>query len=368
MSKFEITLQYKKRVTSILKLSSVVNLHLDQKHPLQKLNFIDPQGIKMVLRLIRDNFYPVGLLLISLIVHALILILQFWQNGSAVDTDLLVEIFWTRFVKLMPWVWIKASYCFAALIFVSMYVGSLYFLALWLEIINGNHDGEPVSDCNHASLSNRCNRQAVRLCGDNLDTPMLWKKTKKGRNRRRRKTNKKETARNVLVQKLRLRCPQCSKLPTTNAKIYQCTFGHLICNHCQESYNQKCLLCKHCKTCDSVHGTLHRSLVTENLMKSDVFDKKSKKAITTVEEELAESIDFQCPVCLEVPEGEVVQCSNGHVICKRCWKRVREKKCHSPYCRTGVKDCPKCRAHFKGPPARCVIFERMVTEFDIIET
>ena len=39
-----------------------------------------------------------------------------------------------------------------------------------------------------------------------------------------------------------------------------------------------------------------------------------------------------CPVCLELPAGEVHQCFEGHCYCVDCWRRL----CHP-------RRCPECR-------------------------
>ena len=41
---------------------------------------------------------------------------------------------------------------------------------------------------------------------------------------------------------------------------------------------------------------------------------------------------MECPVCLELPEGEVHQCNEGHCCCVRCWNRLAPPR-----------RCPECR-------------------------
>ena len=48
----------------------------------------------------------------------------------------------------------------------------------------------------------------------------------------------------------------------------------------------------------------------------------------------AESVDMEsvaCPVCLDLPSGEVHQCLEGHCLCVRCWNRLDPHRC--PECR-----------------------------------
>lgn len=39
-----------------------------------------------------------------------------------------------------------------------------------------------------------------------------------------------------------------------------------------------------------------------------------------------------CPMCKEVPEKEIYQCTEGHVICSSCISNVKRQNC--PECRT----------------------------------
>lgn len=42
---------------------------------------------------------------------------------------------------------------------------------------------------------------------------------------------------------------------------------------------------------------------------------------------------LKCPICFEVPEGEIFQCKNGHAIC--------------PQCSSNLDNCPQCRVSFE---------------------
>lgn len=50
-------------------------------------------------------------------------------------------------------------------------------------------------------------------------------------------------------------------------------------------------------------------------------------------------VDFpdqlKCPICVEVPEAEIYQCKNGHVICNKCKDQLT------------VGRCPQCRVAFE---------------------
>lgn len=56
--------------------------------------------------------------------------------------------------------------------------------------------------------------------------------------------------------------------------------------------------------------------------------------------------ELQCPVCFEVPSGEVFQCVDGHVICKECYGHITQ--------------CPQCRVPFGQPPIRNRLMETML--------
>ena len=43
-------------------------------------------------------------------------------------------------------------------------------------------------------------------------------------------------------------------------------------------------------------------------------------------------MSLECPVCLDLPEGEVHQCNEGHCYCAACWNRLEEPR-----------RCPECR-------------------------
>ena len=57
----------------------------------------------------------------------------------------------------------------------------------------------------------------------------------------------------------------------------------------------------------------------------------------------AASEALECPVCLELPEGEVHQCNEGHCYCAECWNRLEEPR-RCPECRQPVPQANRNRA------------------------
>ena len=50
--------------------------------------------------------------------------------------------------------------------------------------------------------------------------------------------------------------------------------------------------------------------------------------------EACEAEALKCPICLQLPAGEVHQCGNGHCLCLACWARLETRIC--PECRAPV--------------------------------
>lgn len=44
--------------------------------------------------------------------------------------------------------------------------------------------------------------------------------------------------------------------------------------------------------------------------------------------------EIKCPICLEIPQTEIFQCSNGHSYCD--------------ICSVNIEECPLCRKPFTG--------------------
>lgn len=58
-----------------------------------------------------------------------------------------------------------------------------------------------------------------------------------------------------------------------------------------------------------------------------------------------------CPVCFEMFEGRILQCSQGHSVCEGCVKKIN---------RHLNNECPQCRGAFVG--TRNYILEEMVKQ------
>ena len=67
-----------------------------------------------------------------------------------------------------------------------------------------------------------------------------------------------------------------------------------------------------------------------NLMPGDLEpEEKNVPPMAEVAFDLA--VSLACPVCLELPAGEVHQCYEGHCYCVDCWRRLEPHRC--PECR-----------------------------------
>ena len=72
-----------------------------------------------------------------------------------------------------------------------------------------------------------------------------------------------------------------------------------------------------------------------NLMPGDLDDEPEEKNVPPMAEvafDLAASL--ACPVCFELPAGEVHQCFEGHCYCIDCWRRLQPRRC--PECRDPI--------------------------------
>ena len=62
-----------------------------------------------------------------------------------------------------------------------------------------------------------------------------------------------------------IECPVCLQIPrVTKGKIYQCTYGHILCSSCKEQLYQ-------CPTCRA-RPIDHRNLIAENYIREFLFD------------------------------------------------------------------------------------------------
>eukprot|EP00930_Biecheleria_cincta_P032528 TRINITY_DN22573_c0_g1_i1.p1 TRINITY_DN22573_c0_g1~~TRINITY_DN22573_c0_g1_i1.p1 ORF type:complete len:353 (-),score=46.06 TRINITY_DN22573_c0_g1_i1:251-1309(-) len=62
--------------------------------------------------------------------------------------------------------------------------------------------------------------------------------------------------------------------------------------------------------------------------------------------------DFQCPICMDLMLGEIVQCREGHTLCGTC--------------ATGFLTCPTCRSRYpEGRPVRNRALEAMASKLTV---
>ena len=61
---------------------------------------------------------------------------------------------------------------------------------------------------------------------------------------------------------------------------------------------------------------------------------------------LLNELDLECPCCLDIPRGVVLQCMKGHMICTECRKKLTK--------------CPSCREAYKRLMPRSLIAERLI--------
>ncbi|ODM93282.1 Chromobox protein 5 [Orchesella cincta] len=59
-----------------------------------------------------------------------------------------------------------------------------------------------------------------------------------------------------------------------------------------------------------------------------------------------------CPICLEVPEREIFQCSEGHIICDLCISKLNRDR------------CPQCRTRFGRKKIRSRVLEEILDRLD----
>ena len=52
--------------------------------------------------------------------------------------------------------------------------------------------------------------------------------------------------------------------------------------------------------------------------------------------------ELECPVCLQPSEVPIYTCSEQHIICAQCWKKIS----------SASNLCPSCRAPFQDPPVK----------------
>ena len=65
-------------------------------------------------------------------------------------------------------------------------------------------------------------------------------------------------------------------------------------------------------------------------------------------------VELQCALCIDIPDGKVVQCRNGHIFCADCLDKLRDSR--GPMSDT----CPTCRVALPDLPIRNRIAERAI--------
>ena len=68
----------------------------------------------------------------------------------------------------------------------------------------------------------------------------------------------------------------------------------------------------------------------------------------------ADVSDLTCPLCLDIPEKTIHQCTNGHIFCAECLTAHRESG------RSASRKCPTCRVGLSGAAIRNRIAEAAV--------
>merc|ERR1719436_1418295 len=75
------------------------------------------------------------------------------------------------------------------------------------------------------------------------------------------------------------------------------------------------------------------------------------KSINEKEEAIQQKeSDLECPVCLEIPAGQIFSCVQQHLVCSQCRPRVSQ--------------CPQCRRLYPRTPIRHRYAEKSLTELD----
>ena len=74
---------------------------------------------------------------------------------------------------------------------------------------------------------------------------------------------------------------------------------------------------------------------------------QSTSSAEALKKMLLSELDLECPCCLEVPTGIVLQCMKGHLICMDCRKKLTK--------------CPSCRDPYKRPMPRNMVVEKLIS-------
>lgn len=61
--------------------------------------------------------------------------------------------------------------------------------------------------------------------------------------------------------------------------------------------------------------------------------------------------EISCPICFEIPIGQVFQCKNGHTICEACCATLRQ--------------CPECRVSYGDGKIRNRALEALLNKLSL---
>ena len=103
-------------------------------------------------------------------------------------------------------------------------------------------------------------------------------------------------------------------------------------------------------TKENIAATLERIEKTQQVLKtmtgSNNASEISFNQVLQVQSDARK--ELECSVCLQVPRTEVFSCTEHHILCSDCKKKI-------------LKLCPVCRQNFaKIPPARNRLAEKMI--------
>ena len=98
-----------------------------------------------------------------------------------------------------------------------------------------------------------------------------------------------------------------------------------------------------------LHLDLHRRLAVlkSNCPEDEAEDQQQKENRNPGQTPLRNRMTtaLECPCCYNDMRTDIFQCSNGHLICKTCLRRLKE--------------CPVCRTNYPKDPIRALFAEQM---------
>jgi len=71
----------------------------------------------------------------------------------------------------------------------------------------------------------------------------------------------------------------------------------------------------------------------------------------------AKESDLECPVCLEISEAPIYTCLEQHIICSKCWIKMKNSR---------MSDCVICRSPYPEPPRHHRYMEKVSKELDLL--